>query len=313
MSAIAQRHTSKVVSSPWRCTSQSGHRLSAPQRLTEVLERARTVGFDDTSRLVFFSDCHRGDNSRADAFAVNEALFLHALEHYYRAGFTYVEVGDGDELWQNQSLRPVRCTHGQTYDLLHAFDHRNRLHMLLGNHDIQHPYQARVNKDGIVAEEGLILQHTKSGRRIFAVHGHQADLRSDRLLPLAKFVVRHLWRPTLILGWAKGTLWMDDLHRQSRLERYIVSRIQAGKLRIEQRIADWERDNRQIVVCGHTHRPASAQSGPIPYFNTGSCVMPGQITGIEIQNGIISSIRWSLNGGVKRECMSAPQPLSTFA
>jgi UDP-2,3-diacylglucosamine pyrophosphatase LpxH len=271
------------------------------------------VGFDDASRLVFFSDCHRGDSSRADAFAANEALFLQALDHYYRAGFTYVEVGDGDELWQNRSMKPIRGAHGRTYDLLHALDRRNRLHMLLGNHDIQHPYQAQVNKDGIVADEGLVLQHAKSGQRLFVVHGHQADLRSDRLLPLAKFTVRHLWRWTLILGLARGTLWMNDLHRRHRFERYIVSRLQAGKLKIEQRIANWARDNRQLVLCGHTHRPASAQRGMPSYFNTGNCVIPGQITGIEIQDGTISSIRWSLNGGVRREVMSAPQPLCVFA
>lgn len=313
MTAIAQTRRWDIVSSPGRCTTPSGRWTLAQQRLAEVFERARTVAFDDTSRLVFFSDCHRGDNSRADAFAENEALFLHALERYYQAGFTYVEVGDGDELWQNASLKPVRCAHGQTYDLLHEFDRRGRLHMLLGNHDIQHPYQACVNKDGILAEEGLVLQHAKTGQRIFVVHGHQADLRSDRLLSLAKFAVRHFWRRTLILGLAKGTLWANDLHRRHRLERYIVFRIQAGKLKIEARIAHWARDNRQIVLCGHTHRPASAQRGMPPYFNTGNCVIPGQITGIEIQDGTISLVRWSLNGGIKREAASAPQPLCAFA
>jgi UDP-2,3-diacylglucosamine pyrophosphatase LpxH len=283
------------------------------RRLTEVFARAKTVGFDDTSRLVFFSDCHRGDSSRADAFAANEALFLHALDQYDQAGFTYVEVGDGDELWQNRSLKPIRRAHGRTYDRLHEFDRAGRLHMLLGNHDIQHPYRTQVNKDGIVADEGLILQHRKSGQQVFVVHGHQADLRGDRFLPLSKFTVRHLWRRTLILGLAKGTLWMKDLQDRHRLERYIVSKIQAAKLHIEQRIANWARDNRQIILCGHTHRPTSAQQGMPPYFNTGNCVSPGQITGIEIQDGAISSVRWSVNGRVKREVLSAPQPLSLFA
>jgi UDP-2,3-diacylglucosamine pyrophosphatase LpxH len=271
------------------------------------------VFFDDTSRLVFLSDSHRGDNSRADAFAANEGLFMHALDHYMRAGFTYVEVGDGDELWQNKSLTAVCRAHGRTYDLLHEFDRRNRLHMLLGNHDIQRPLQARVDKDGIVAEEGLVLRHAKTGQHVFAVHGHQADLRSDRLSAWAKFLVRHIWRRTLILGLATVTLWRDDFSAQRRLDRFIASRIQAGKLQIERRIARWARNRRQIVVCGHTHRPASAQRGMSPYFNTGNCITPGQITGIEIQDGQISSIRWSLNGTAKKEYVSGPQPLSMVA
>ena len=39
----------------------------------------------------------------------NEALFYHALKHYYQQGLTYVEVGDGDEL-QNGHITPVRWT-----------------------------------------------------------------------------------------------------------------------------------------------------------------------------------------------------------
>ena len=37
--------------------------MSTHERLTEVLASAPTVEFDDTSRYILFSDCHRGDNS----------------------------------------------------------------------------------------------------------------------------------------------------------------------------------------------------------------------------------------------------------
>jgi len=35
-----------------------------------------------------------------------KACFFFALEHYYAQGFTYIEIGDGDELYENKS-RPI--------------------------------------------------------------------------------------------------------------------------------------------------------------------------------------------------------------
>ena len=80
--------------------------MRTQQRLTEAYEQARVVTFDDESRFVFISDCHRGTGSLADEFTRNENSYVHALDHYYANGFTYVEVGDGDELWEH----PVSST-----------------------------------------------------------------------------------------------------------------------------------------------------------------------------------------------------------
>ena len=111
---------------------ERGH---ARQRLEWILGTAKQVGFDDSSRLVFFADCHRGDNGRADIFARNKGLFLDALQHYYQHGFTYVEVGDGDDLWQNRRFSAVRKAHERVFDLFHKFDRQQRLHLIAGNHD----------------------------------------------------------------------------------------------------------------------------------------------------------------------------------
>jgi predicted phosphodiesterase len=45
---------------------------------------------------------------------------------------------------------------------------------------------------------------------------------------------------------------------------------------------------------GHTHRPRFPEPGDIPLFNDGSCVHPRSITGIEIENGLISLIKWQI-------------------
>jgi UDP-2,3-diacylglucosamine pyrophosphatase LpxH len=63
----------------------------------------------------------------------------------------------------------------------------------------------------------------------------------------------------------------------------------------------------QMVICGHTHMPKFAADGATPYFNTGSGVFNGYITGLEIQNGQISLIKWLRSGrGQAERCLLAP-------
>jgi len=37
--------------------------MSTFKRLTEVFDSAREITFDDSDKIIFFSDCHRGDGS----------------------------------------------------------------------------------------------------------------------------------------------------------------------------------------------------------------------------------------------------------
>lgn len=41
------------------------------ERLTKAYENARVEYFDENSKYVFFSDCHRGDGSLSDEFTKN--------------------------------------------------------------------------------------------------------------------------------------------------------------------------------------------------------------------------------------------------
>jgi predicted phosphodiesterase len=251
----------------------------AHRRLTEVYEIAQSVPFDDASRIVFLSDCHRGDKSRADGFARNEELFLHALTHYYDDGFTYVEVGDGDDLWKNRRFSDIRHAHKRIFDLLHRFQQQGRLYLIVGNHETLGGRHNWAEKDGITVHEGLILQHSRTGRRIFAVHGHQADFLSDRFHRMNGFLMRNVWRQFQLVDFWGGTASRGgNAHRDKA---------------IRQRITGWIQDRRQIVICAHTHCPTFAAPGEPPYFNTGSCVVPDIITGLEIRSGEILPVKWS--------------------
>jgi UDP-2,3-diacylglucosamine pyrophosphatase LpxH len=236
------------------------------------------VSIDDRARLVFFSDHHRGDGGRADVFAANEDLFLQALDHYYDEGFTYVEVGDGDDLWQNRRFASIRQAHGRTFELLHRFAQEDRLYMVIGNHDMLGYRHNWREKDGLEVEEALILEHAPSGQEIFVVHGHQADVTSDRFCFAGRLLVRHIWKRLKLLGLARPKKRRRGYQRATQIER---------------RLASWAEINGPLVLCGHTHRPAFPQHQAGRYLNAGSCVRPGHITGLELQTGMIRLVRWS--------------------
>lgn len=277
-------------------TLRNSLRIRAYRRLTQAFRAAKSVLFDDASRLVFFSDLHRGDNSRSDAFTRNEDLFLHALGHYYQEGFTYVEVGDGDELWQNRRIGAVKQAHRRTFDLLHRFEQQNRLHVIFGNHDIQGQPGHQVKKDDLTTHEGLIFQHAHADQRIFVVHGHQVDFKSDYLSRVSRFVTRHIWKRVQNLGVADGPSQASE----SR-----------NRMTIRQRVTEWIEAHRQIVICGHTHTPAFPTLGTPPYFNTGSCIFADYITGLELKDGMIALVKWAKQeAGFERYLMTAPRPLS---
>ena len=296
-------------------------RARAHRRLTAVFEAASEISFDDRSRLIFFSDCHRGDNSRTDSFARNEDLFVHALDYYHRQGFEYVEVGDGDEMWKNKRHDDIVRAHPRAFDMLHQFSRQDRLHLIVGNHDIRGYRHKKVEKSGVTAAEGLIFRHSGTGRRIFAVHGHQADFKSDALPILSRMMVRHVWRRLQLLDfesiWRHAhAIWHKINGRTHRAARrgflpLWISKIAQFKSLCAERIMSWAEANQQLVICGHTHRPMAPVYGGVPYFNAGSCVAPGMLTGLEIQNGEIALVKWSSPAGtrIRREFLAPPRKL----
>jgi hypothetical protein len=89
---------------------------------------------------------------------------------------------------------------------------------------------------------------------------------------------------------------------------------------MERSIIEWLQAHRQIVVCGHTHRPMSSVYGAPPYFNAGSCVFPGCITALELRDGEISLVSWFVRGRVcpgkavriERQPVAPPRKLHTL-
>lgn len=279
-------------------------------RISKAFCNAPVLSLDCGSCFVLFSDCHRGVGNSNDNFLKNQHLYLAALNHYFQRGSTYIELGDGDELWENRSLARIIDIHTDVFCLLREFHRRERLYMIYGNHDhckkndrycarhcsachchnlsdqTPHWHISPDSKEKDITEllpdfhflSGLILHDTVSQREIYLTHGHQADFLNSTLAPLSGFLVRYLWKPLEGIG---------------VLDPTSAARNYTKKKKTEQRLAAWASQEQKLLITGHTHRPMIGNPSS-PYFNTGSCVHPSCITCIEIENRRITLVKWMM-------------------
>jgi len=90
--------------------------------LNKTFNKAHLVGINKESKIIFFSDLHKGDNSYADDFKHNMKIYEYALHDYFKKEFTYIEIGDGIELWENKSFAPIYQAHKSSFNLLKLFN-----------------------------------------------------------------------------------------------------------------------------------------------------------------------------------------------
>jgi predicted phosphodiesterase len=268
--------------------------------VNKIIERAYKnavrIPLKKNSRIIFFSDLHKGDFSHSDDFKKNLKIYLHALTDYYNTGFTYIELGDGTELWENKSFAPIYKAYKSVFDLLKCFYQKERLHLIWGNHDMEFRDPIQVEKimysiytpKSIKAKklhfnlkfiESLLLEIENTDKNIFVLHGHQADYMNYVHWKFHRFFVRYFW------NYMQKWFGINDPTSPARNFK--------GLIKVEKRLNKWiVKNNDQMIIFGHTHRPRFPDPGNLPLFNDGSCVHPGSITGIEIVDEKISLVKW---------------------
>lgn len=287
--------------------------MSIHSRISHAFDNAPILPLTRQSRYAIISDCHRGCGNSNDNFLKNQNLYFTALTHYYEQGFTYIELGDGDELWENRKMSQIIEIHSNVFWLLSLFHERNRLYMIYGNHDMEKK-KAGLGQSvsascfcrkkqcawSLFSElkfyEGLILENPCEDYRLFLTHGHQADFFNSVCWRFARFLVRYLWKP---------------LERFGVLDPTSAAKNYVHKDRIEQRLGLYAAQTQRSLITGHTHRPHLDPQAPY-YINTGSCVHPRCITCLEIACGKIMLVKWTLSVKRDRTLFVARQPLSEY-
>lgn len=289
--------------------------LSTFSRFSKIFQTSEEIPFDKSSKIVLISDCHRGDGSWVDDFGHNRNLYYCAIKYYYQNGFTYIDLGDSDELWKNRHFSDICNIYSDIFQLLHKFYQEKRYYMIFGNHDIVKRYPCFIKKnlqsyyngrtdqceslfENIKVHEGLILKNVETQKKLFLVHGHQGDILSDIFWRAGRLLSRYLWRRLEFFGFKDPTSAAKNYDKKKKVER---------------KITEWAALNKQTVIAGHTHRPTCPGENEIQYFNTGSCIHPDCITCIEIVNSEISLVKWDIKTKedrtvyVDRELLAVPR------
>lgn len=285
--------------------------MSADRRLNAAFAQAPVFPLASSSRYVLFSDCHRGCGTNNDNFLKNQNLYFAALKYYYKRGFTYIELGDGDELWENRSFDAIKSIHNNVFWLLSRLYQEHRLIMLYGNHDIvkrkprftdrnctSYPCSTCCEEElfpGLIFYPGIILKNANCQREVYLTHGHQADFFNSVLWRTSRFLVRYIWKPLEAAGFLDPTS---------------AAKNNTKKKKVEHILSHWAENTGCVLITGHTHRPMLDET--VSYCNTGSCVHPRCVTCIEIARLQIQLVKWTLATRpdrtlyVTREVLSGP-------
>ena len=198
--------------------------------------------------------------------------------------------------WENRRMEQIIEIHSNVFWLMARFYEQGRLYLLYGNHDMEkHSCHYGSKKcasffctdsqcirplfPDLVFHEGIILQNPSTGNSLHLTHGHQADLLNSSLWLLSRFLVRYLWRPVEHFGVLDPTSAAKNYSRKDHTEK---------------RLSHYAKANHLCLITGHTHRPRLDPASPF-YINSGSCVHPRCITCLEIEDGWLSLIKWSVN------------------
>jgi predicted phosphodiesterase len=268
-----------------------------------------------TEKFIVFSDHHKGNRDHADDFANNEPNYLAALDYYLLNKFTYINLGDSEELWKYTPDQVI----SKNIKALKAeakFQEQKKYYKTFGNHDITWKNKLDVDKwfkniftlplpvwEGILVKTNVGLKPLS----IFLTHGHQGDKMSDNN-SFSTWMVAHVWRPV-----------------QRYLEINVNTPAKDLTLRDRHNIMMYEWSSHKenlLLITGHTHKPVFAsgrysdhESNKIEepttgekkinlkpsYFNSGCCCYnDGDITGIEIGGDKISLIKWHWQNNVSK-------------
>ncbi|MEO7215073.1 metallophosphoesterase [Mucilaginibacter sp.] len=295
-------------------------------------KKGLVIPFDAShDKFIILSDQHKGARDGADIFAHSERNYLAALDHYYRQDFTYINLGDSEELWENVFLT-VKRHNKATFLREKLFIDQERFIKIFGNHDLywgNDPLAmvslAQIYGKVIRVYEGVVLQTTINNKplSIFMTHGHQGDLQSDGNW-FSKWFVSDVWGPLqgylrinpntpafnnkmktdhnrIMYEWSSqrkdlllitGHTHQPVFRSLTQLESLYISLDKAKEANDTIKTVELEREITGLHLKGNT--PPDFNGYLDTYFNTGCCCFDdGDITGIEIEGKCIRLIKWT--------------------
>jgi len=218
-----------------------------------------TIPFNvSTDKFIIFSDQHKGARNGADDFAPAASNYLKALAYYNHEDFFYINLGDCEELWEN-NIWQVKKYNKVEFEAEKKFLVKEKFVKLVGNHDLfwttspwAYWHLKSLYGEAVKVYEGIILEafiteivsgdEFKTGKplRLLLSHGHQGDGQSDGNW-FSKFFVGWIWAP---------------LQSLLRINPNTPSNNNEKKTLHNDIMYEWSSNQQNmLLVTGHTHQP----------------------------------------------------------
>lgn len=299
-------------------------------------KNATVIPFDlNSASFIIFSDQHKGIRDFADDFRSAEFNYISALKYYYENGFTLIMLGDCEELWENTPSKVIESNRLNLLEEA-KFLQKKRYFRVFGNHDLEWKYavqQTLYLKPIFGADlsicEAILLKTILNGKdyQLLLTHGHQGDQRSDGNA-FSKWVVAAIWTPLqryfeiymdtvsddfelvdkhniLYYEWSAAqrglVLITGHTHKPvfaslDHIDRLAKSLKKAEEESSIQLVADLKKEIERRKKDYAGKKILKTMARPC-YFNSGCCCFnDGDMTGIEIHNGMIRMIKWEKIG-----------------
>ena len=290
---------------------------------TKDTSRGIIVSFNSTfNNFIIFSDQHKGTKNFDDDFEKNELNFIAALQYYHQQSYSFINLGDAEELWKNTADKVI-AAYSVALNAEANFQVANKYYRTYGNHDLQWKnnldvllHLKSIFQQSLTVYEGIVLRTLNDEKMpvdIFCTHGHQGDKMSDNNA-FSTWVIAHIWAPVQRFLRLNINTPANDFTLRNKHNRLMY---------------EWSSSRKNIVlITGHTHKPvfASGKYTNAPahqintavgntvtkptYFNTGCCCFnDGDITGIEIAQGYFRLVKWKNKNGVPERIILEEKPI----
>jgi predicted phosphodiesterase len=297
---------------------------------------------DTDARFIIFSDQHKGAKNGSDDFMLAEPNYMAALNHYLEQNFHFISLGDEEELWEN-TIWPVKAKNKESIALQNRFHQKKYYTKVFGNHDIfwnNDPlaglYLMSMYDKALKIYEAVLIK-IKIGNKelpVFLTHGHQGDGQSDGN-PFSAWFVGRIWAPLQIYlnlnpnipasnnalktahnlfmyEWSKQdnnpVLITGHTHQPvfASLTHLELLYKKLDKVKKDNDDAAIEVLNKEIIFRQNEYDFVMGNYGDVKpcYFNSGCCCfVDGDITGIEIADGMIRLIKWHKENDVSQRIL----------
>lgn len=286
-----------------------------------------------TDRFIIFSDQHKGAKNGSDDFMVAEPNYLAALQYYHEQQFHFISLGDSEELWEN-TVGPVKSNNKLSTEAEKKFLAAKRFTKVFGNHDTfwnNDPFAAlqlmSMYGEPVKMYEAVLLKMKIDNENLyfFLTHGHQGDGQSDSN-PFSAWFVGRVWAPLQIYLNLNPNIPSANNELKSKHNRFMYewSKLEKNPVLITghthqpvfaslthleylyKQLIDAKQKNDEVLIKRLNTETQFRQqeydfvngnySSLKPfYFNTGCCCYSdGDITGIELADGMIRLIKWKI-------------------